>query len=393
MTEKLLRTKHTNDLAAWYFDGFIARTTELFPLGTPTETLLWDFLHRQMTEVAGRALCGDLIFDINPGYLDTLFKFDLCVVPIAFGPPRWVRPQPHRDREAMLVMHQRYMAKALELFNWDSPVASSEDWDPILGSPIIRSLARWGLDIGLDRDSIGGLCGFQISAQNSNSVPATAWALMSSLTSSDPDLLPNLHRESLAGISTLPNTATNTPTPTPTLDIQKLLTSPWLQAVYTEVLRLHVASPLVRDADRTTHVDGIPIPKGAMVQAPMTIAHNNPIWTTQDGHTPQEFWPQRHLTSTVTPDGTKKWEFSIGKERSGYFFPYGGGVTMCPGRNFAKQEIIGTMALFLARFELEVVEWVVPDGGRGEVREARNGEGMVVCQPDRDLKVRVTRRW
>jgi len=66
---------------------------------------------------------------------------------------------------------------------------------------------------------------------------------------------------------------------------------------------------------------------------------------------------------------------------------------MCPGRNFAKQEIIGTLALFLTQFEVEVVGWVTLDGKEASERAAGDIVGMVVTQPDRDLKVRVTRRW
>ena len=396
--EHLLRTQRTNDLAAWFFDGFIARTTKLFPLGKPADMLVWDFLRYNQTDAAGRALHGNLVFDTNPGYLDAMAKFDLSVLAVAFGPPRWVRPQPHRDREAFLAMNRQYMTKALSLFDWDSPAATSPDWEPTFGSPFIRSIVRWGLKVGLDAQTIAGICGMQLSAQNANSVPASAWCIFAALTSADPDLLPNLRAESLAAL-TAPAAAAADPTtttaPRPTFDIQKLVSSPWLQALYTEVLRTRVIYSTIRHADYNTTLDGTPIPKDAMVYAPMPIAHNNPVWGTPDKlHPPQEFWPQRHLTPTqVSPDGKKTWEFAIGGSRGGYFFPYGGGLTMCPGRNFARQEIIGTVALFLTQFDIDVVGWVMPDGVTRSERPAEGGVGMVVIQPDRDLKVRVTRKW
>lgn len=49
----------------------------MFPIGKAKDMLVWEFLHYYQTEAAGRALVGDLIFDINPGYLKVLLKFEL----------------------------------------------------------------------------------------------------------------------------------------------------------------------------------------------------------------------------------------------------------------------------------------------------------------------------
>lgn len=41
---------------------------------------------------------------------------------------------------------------------------------------------------------------------------------------------------------------------------------------------------------------------------------------------------------------------------AGGWIPYGGGQRMCPGRHFAKQEIIGTLATLLTQFEIRLKE-------------------------------------
>ena len=48
---------------------------------------------------------------------------------------------------------------------------------------------------------------------------------------------------------------------------------------------------------------------------------------------------------------------------AGGWIPYGGGQRMCPGRHFAKQEIIGTLAMLLTHYEikLRVPENSVPE--------------------------------
>jgi len=326
------------------------------------------------------SLFGDLVFDTNPDYIEALGEYELAILPVGLGPPRWLSPKPHRARDRWLDMNRRHMAKALEGYSWDT--APAEGWDPVFGSPLCRGLARFGLNAGLDMQTIAGMCGQQISNQNSNSVPATAWALMSALSCPDPDLLPNLRREAKAA---LVDSKADSALP---FDLPALLASPWLQAVYTETLRLRVTFSIVRDASRDTTIGNYAIPRGALVQAPIPLAHyNEAIWGV-DGHPADEFWPQRHMERTENGDFT----FAISRSRAGYWFPYGGGPTMCPGRNFAKQEIMGTLALFLTSFDIEVMGWVKPDGKTPSDREAQNGEAFAVCRPDRDLKVRVTRR-
>ncbi|KAK4446147.1 cholesterol 7-alpha-monooxygenase 4 [Podospora aff. communis PSN243] len=379
-SEHLVRTNATKDLATWFFDGFMTRTTEMFPLDTPTKLCVWSFLHRHLTECAGRALMGDVLFDEYPQCMDLLADFDLAVMPIVFGAPRWLTPKPHRVREQWLDMHRSFMKRALQGYNWAA--INNNEWDPVLGAPLTRSLVRWALDKGFSPDTVAGMWGQQMSNQNSNSVPAAAWCVMSALTCPDPELLPNLRREARAAMITGSDGK-------PTLDLPKLLTSPWLQSVYAETLRMRVIFSIVRDVERDANVDGFTVPKGALIQAPIPLAHfNDKAWGI-DGHPPDEFWPQRHLSGNTAE--TK--EFSTAG-RNGYWFPYGGGITMCPGRNFAKQQILATLSLFLTRFDIEVEGWIMADGsGKRSDREARNGDGFAVVRPDRDLKLKVRRKW
>lgn len=73
----------------------------------------------------------------------------------------------------------------------------------------------------------------------------------------------------------------------------------------------------------------------------------------------------------------------------------GGGVSMRPGRHFAKQEILLTIAMLLSGFEFEFVEWVTMDGRESD-RPPRNNpkyEGAGCMPPDGDMKVRMKRVW
>lgn len=68
---------------------------------------------------------------------------------------------------------------------------------------------------------------------------------------------------------------------------------------------------------------------------------------------------EKDLSSVQEP------EFSL-DGLAGLWLPYGGGQRMCPGRHFAKAEVLSTFALLFAEFSLQVNEEVnlnkiVPD--------------------------------
>jgi len=52
---------------------------------------------------------------------------------------------------------------------------------------------------------------------------------------------------------------------------------------------------VMRQVKEPIHMDGFTLQKGAMLQAPMHIAHYDPtVWSTK-GHPADEFWPERHV--------------------------------------------------------------------------------------------------
>jgi len=68
---------------------------------------------------------------------------------------------------------------------------------------------------------------------------------------------------------------------------------------------------------------------------------------------------------------------------------------MCPGRHFAKQEIMSTIAIMVTTFDIEMIEWVTYDGKAKSDRPAQDNlkySGAAALPPDRDMKVRWTRR-
>jgi hypothetical protein len=69
---------------------------------------------------------------------------------------------------------------------------------------------------------------------------------------------------------------------------------------------------------------------------------------------------------------------------------------MCPGRHFAKQEIMSTLAIIVTTFDVEMIEWVSFDGKSKSDRPAKDNlknSGSAALPPDRDIKVRWRRRF
>jgi cytochrome P450 len=108
--------------------------------------------------------------------------------------------------------------------------------------------------------------------------------------------------------------------------IQKLTTLPLLQAIFTETLRLRMNFNIIRQVKEPFIVDGYELRKGAMLQAPMMVAHYDEAVWSKDGHPASEFWAERHIKYVDETDSlgtvTKKRVFSMAGRPSSYF-PFG----------------------------------------------------------------------
>ena len=168
------------------------------------------------------------------------------------------------------------------------------------------------------------------------------------------------------------------------LDIDKLCSQPLLQSIYAETLRLRVALFVTRTPENESFSLGdwkLP-PNETIVLSSRTGAMNPDVWnagTPINPHPLDAFWADRFLIYPNDPlSGPSRKDLisfdenhggSTTEERpleteprfslegvAGGWIPYGGGQRMCPGRHFAKQEIIGTLALLLTHYEIELRE-------------------------------------
>ncbi|XP_066573459.1 5-beta-cholestane-3-alpha,7-alpha-diol 12-alpha-hydroxylase-like [Amia ocellicauda] len=166
-----------------------------------------------------------------------------------------------------------------------------------------------------------------------------------------------------------------------------LLKTPILDSTVEETLRLIAAPVLTRAVlqDMTLKMaDGreYSLREGDRVALfPYAAVHIDP----EVHPDPQSFKYDRFLN----PDGTKKTDFyRNGKKMKYYSMPWGAGVTMCPGRFFATNELKQYVFLMLTYFEFELknpVEEIPP------IDITRWGFGSM--QPTRDIQFKYRLRF
>lgn len=238
---------------------------------------------------------------------------------------------------------------------------------------------------------------------NANSIPITTWVFVELIK--DATLLRAVRAEAESAFEVDPASGMRW------LDLLKLARLPLLQSIYFETLRMHVSVNLTREVAKDMPLDGYMLKKGYLVQAPSIIAHfDEEVWGAEN-HPANEFWAERHIIYVDEVDesgNTKKVKkFSVaskggnlmayGKQSYLVSFNYskadyitGGGVSICPGRHFAKQEIMAAIAILVANLDIEFEEWVQMDGAKSDRAPLDNQSycGVVAMPPDRDARVR-----
>lgn len=236
--------------------------------------------------------------------------------------------------------------------------------------------------------SVRDLCNREgICSATANAIPAIGWMLLEVLQR--PDLLERVQAEIAPHIIWNPSSPVSIK-----VDIDVLCQQTLVQSIYAEVLRVHNGTVISRVPKSSGfNIGGWSFPKNEPIMvSSFDTARNSLIWnqgTPDDPHLVDEFWPERFIldpsnvsSGPVLPqnshderlrmqshqqqeleDKQQSPKFSL-DGTDGSWVPYGGGSRMCPGRHFAKKELIVTMAIFLTVFEIELLprnDWIQHD--------------------------------
>lgn len=161
------------------------------------------------------------------------------------------------------------------------------------------------------------------------------------------------------------------------IDMDGLCQETLLQSIYAEVLRVHNGTVVARVPQTTNFsIAGWRFPKDdAIMVSTYDTARSTSVWnqgTPDNPHPVDEFWPERFIIDPKDPSSGPVLPQANRENRSqdsnnepqqprfsldgtfGSWVPYGGGTRMCPGRHFAKRELIVAMAIFLTEFDIEL---------------------------------------
>ncbi|KAL1606179.1 hypothetical protein SLS60_003580 [Paraconiothyrium brasiliense] len=340
------------------------------------------------------ALCGPHLLRLNPDFLHDFWVFDRNLQTYLQGIPWLLAPMAYMARKRVLKAVQIWQQHARDNFD-DSAIGPDGD-DPFWGTSFFRERHDMFLEMdGFDHEAIASEDFGAIWASR-NSITAAFWAIFEVYR--DPKLLASVRSELEPCIQKDDNGHIH-------FDINHLLRLPILQAVYAETLRLRMHFYIVRMPDRVDiNIRDWIIPRRKVIVALTTVAHMDATaWDTgaNNEHRVDQFWAGRFLrypagqrtdrsgVEKQTSDATSPTAptFST-KHVDGAWIPYGGGPRQCPGRHFAKRQILLTTALFVTLFDCDML------GGAENMGEdfSLKGFGGGVSHPVGKVPVRMYAR-
>ncbi|KAL8786221.1 MAG: hypothetical protein Q9213_002910 [Squamulea squamosa] len=275
------------------------------------------------TRAGQAAYFGDLLGRIDPNLTWTFLEFDDLSWQVLFQYPRIVSRRMHAARERLTVGLEKYFSILPEK-------RGEQAW-------FTHAMEHEMRTMGINTHDIATMMTTIYWGINTNTRKACFWMLAYLIK--HPQLLEQIRRE------TKPAFATGG------LSIDYLKDScPLLDGVWNETLRHSAFSASVRHITEDTVIGGKTLRKGNRLMIPYRQLHFDEGVFGEDAH---DFQPAR-------------FERNSKLLRSASWRPFGGGVTMCPGRYIAKESVAIFVAIALRRFDMEFVSGqVFPQGAEG----------------------------
>ncbi|KAI1418401.1 cytochrome P450 [Hypoxylon sp. FL1857] len=154
------------------------------------------------------------------------------------------------------------------------------------------------------------------------------------------------------------------------LDVQKC---PQLNSIWDETIRLTAFAASVRFLTRDIELGGKVLRKGNRIIMPQRQLHFS---ERAFGENATQFEPDRFLKNPAL-------------RRNSSLRPFGGGATMCPGRNLAKQMTLVFIAIALNRFDISLNP---PNQAFPRPAEGKPSIGLVDMQDGCDIQVKLSAR-
>ncbi|KAK4207438.1 hypothetical protein QBC37DRAFT_298716 [Rhypophila decipiens] len=121
--------------------------------GEWSEVGVVELCRQEVTTCAIAALFGPNVLALNPGFVDTFWKFDSYAFTLVLGFPASINPRPYKAHDQYVNMIQRYLDAGLESFDWDGSDVDAQ-WGPLFGARVCRELVKWLLGAGFKGRSV-----------------------------------------------------------------------------------------------------------------------------------------------------------------------------------------------------------------------------------------------
>ncbi|KAM7190413.1 Cytochrome P450 [Rhypophila sp. PSN 637] len=367
---------------------------------------LFLFLRDKMFNSAVHALCGSLIFETCPNLVEEFWAYERALNYLLKRVPRWLAPGHYRARDVAIESIRRWQEEARKRLDWGDEKTVNAAWEPLYGSRLMRARQQVFERIGQSDLGTAAVDLGMLWAANANIIPATFWALFHVLQS--PDVTARLRAEAEASSNK-----------TGDLDMPTLCSKPLFNSVYQEGLRVCVATTVARSSvdKQAVTISGSggqrwTIPGDATVFSISWFGgHDESFWNRRrrGAHSVDSFWAERFMEINNNKWSTAKdnhdddndgsvpvrttananSEKASSTNMQGYMFPYGGGMSVCPGRFFAKQEMMAALAVLLLNFDIEITE---SEAALNEVKCDKSYFPLGAMPPDRKVAMRIRRR-
>lgn len=392
---------------------YTARLRETAAIGDEWTEIpdLFAFLREEMFRAACTSLVGERFFELCPDFVKDFWDFDRQVLTYLRRTPRWMAPKAFAVRDRLLASIKKWRKYARDHLPYDDPSLAGVEYEPIWGARLMRVRAEMFDKAGASPDGCASMDLGLLWAANANVIPATLWTLLGVLLSDN--LLSRVQAEMADCLS---------PSTSNTFSVPALCSKPLLNGIYLESLRYCSATTSARNPVLDNfQLCGWNMPRDSlMLSISWFGGHDSNFWNQgrlfpngKPSHPVDTFWAERFLEypddpasgpvrkpdpsiylphpktqqRTASDDKLAK-PISHTAALQGHFYPYGGGSRICPGRHFAKQEMLAAVAIMLHEFEIELVDKAEAQKTRPDMKMFPTG----ALGPDRGVRVRMRRR-